>query len=188
MISPQKVILPGIIGGSVLLVLIVHLLTATQVAVASTPAPAATSRPKTQSAAGSTCTLSLPDSISPWCQQIEQSAQKYNVPASLIAAVMLQESGGQSDVISSSGAVGLLQVMPSDGIAASFICGSGPCFASRPTTRQLLDPAYNVDYGVRLLADLIQKYGSEREALKSYGPYDVGYTYADKVLAIRGNL
>jgi soluble lytic murein transglycosylase-like protein len=119
---------------------------------------------------------------------IEQAAQKYNVSPQLIAAVMLQESGGQADVVSASGAVGLLQVMPSDGIAASFQCSNGPCFASRPSTQQLMDPAFNVDYGVRMLSNLLQKYGSEREALKAYGPYNVGYYYADKVLAIRGNL
>jgi soluble lytic murein transglycosylase-like protein len=185
--SPQKVLVPGIISGIIVLVLIAHLLTATQIVAAATPA-AATSQPEAQSAPAADCSLSLPDSISAWCSLIEQSAQKYNVPAELIAAVMLQESGGQAEVISASGAVGLLQVMPSDGIAASFMCGSGPCFASRPTTRQLLDPAFNIDYGVRMLAGLTQKYGSEREALKAYGPYDVGYYYADKVLAIRGNL
>jgi len=101
---------------------------------------------------------------------------------------MLQESGGQSDVISASGAVGLLQVMPSDGIAAGFMCANGPCFASRPTTQELLDPSFNVDYGVRMLANLLQKYGNERDALKAYGPYNVGYYYADKVLSIRENL
>jgi soluble lytic murein transglycosylase-like protein len=185
--SPQKVLIPGIISGIIVLVLIAHLLTATQTVAAATPA-ASTTQSEAQSALSANCSLSLPDSISNWCNLIEQAAQKYNVPAQLIAAVMLQESGGQVGVISASGAVGLLQVMPSDGIAASFMCGSGPCFASRPTTRQLLDPAFNIDYGVHMLAALTQKYGSEREALKAYGPYDVGYYYADKVLAIRGNL
>jgi soluble lytic murein transglycosylase-like protein len=186
MISPQKVILPGFIIGSAVLVLIAHFLTTTQVALASTP-EAAASVVETQNGP-SACSLTLPESISPWCSLIESSAQTYSVPAALIAAVMLQESGGQADVISSSGAVGLMQVMPSDGIASSFMCQNGPCFASRPSTQQLLDPAYNIDYGVRMLASLIQKYGSERDALKAYGPYNVGYYYADKVLAIRENL
>jgi soluble lytic murein transglycosylase-like protein len=185
--SPQKVLVPGIISGILVLVLVAHLLTATQTVIAATPAASAP-QPEAQSVPAADCSLSLPDSISTWCSLIEQSSQKYNVSAQLIAAVMLQESGGQAEVISSSGAVGLLQVMPSDGIAASFMCGSGPCFASRPTTRQLLDPAFNIDYGVRMLASLTQKYGSEREALKAYGPYDVGYYYADKVLTIKDNI
>ena len=55
-------------------------------------------------------------------------------------------------------------------------------------SQELKDPAFNVDYGVRMLAGLIAKYGDIREALKPYGPYDVGYQYADKVLAIRNGL
>ena len=187
MLSPQKVLVPGILGGCAILILLAHLLTAAQPVQAATPAPP-TPMAAAQSAASENCALSLPDSISPWCGLIEQAAKKYNVSDQLIAAVMLQESGGQAEVISSSGAVGLLQVMPSDGIAASFMCAGGPCFSSRPSTQELLDPAFNVDYGVRMLANLIQKYGSEREALKAYGPYDVGYYYADKVLTMRTNL
>ena len=133
------------------------------------------------------CSLSLSANISSWCGLIEESAKKYNVDPKLIAAVMLQESGGQSDVISASGAVGLLQVMPRDGIAAGFQCGNGPCFANRPSTQELLDPAYNVDFGSKMLAGLITKWGNERDALKAYGPYDVGYYYADKVLVIKNN-
>jgi len=143
------------------------------------------------------CSLTfLPDSIAPWCGFIEVSAAKYNVEPELIAAVMLQESGGQPEVISASGAVGLMQVMPSDGIAAGFMCINGPCFASRPSTQELLDPAFNVDYGVRMLAGLIERYGNERDALKAYGPmpeeliriYGDEYYYADKVRNIKGNL
>jgi hypothetical protein len=35
-----------------------------------------------------------------------------------------------------------------------------------------------------MLAGLLQKYGNTREALKYYGPMNVGYYYADKVLGI----
>jgi hypothetical protein len=31
---------------------------------------------------------------------------------------------------------------------------------------------------------LFSRFGNMRDALKSYGPMDVGYSYADKVLAI----
>lgn len=105
---------------------------------------------------------------------------------------MLQESGGQPDVISASGAVGLMQVMPKDGIAAGFMCVNGPCFASRPSTQELLDPAFNIDYGVKMLAGLLEKYGNERDALKAYGPLyedpEREYEYADKVSDIKGGL
>ena len=36
----------------------------------------------------------------------------------------------------------------------------------------------------RMLSSLQSRFGSLREALKAYGPKDVGYYYADKVLAI----
>lgn len=185
---PQKVIVPGILIGSLALILFARLLTTTQTVAAATQEPSVAGE-SISANTPSECTLaSLPDSIAPWCSLIEEASQKYGVPAELVAAVMLQESGGQPEVISSSGAVGLMQVMPSDGIAASFICANGPCFASRPSTQELLDPEFNLDYGVRMLAGLLEKYGNQRDALKAYGPYNVEYYYADKVLAIMGNL
>jgi soluble lytic murein transglycosylase-like protein len=135
------------------------------------------------------CVLSLhfPAEIQQWCALIEGAAQDTRLPASLIAAVMLQESGGNPTAISHSGAVGLMQVMPRDGKAAEFMCVNGPCFASRPTTEELLDPALNITYGSQLLADLYAKYGTYREALYKYGPMDMGYRYADLVLNIWNN-
>ncbi len=128
-----------------------------------------------------------PDSILQWCELITQSAKQAELPANLIAAVILQESGGDAQAYSTSGAVGLMQVMPRDGVAASFECINGPCFASRPTIEELKDPTYNVEYGTHMLAGLINRLGNTREALKSYGPMDMDYRYADKVLAIYQN-
>lgn len=125
-----------------------------------------------------------PEAIQQWCGLIDQTASQYNLPANLIAALILQESGGQPQAYSTSGAVGLMQVMPRDGIAASFQCANGPCFASRPTIDELENPAFNIDYGTRFLSGLVAKRGSLREALFAYGPMGVGYYYADKVLAI----
>lgn len=135
------------------------------------------------------CTLSIhyPAEVLQWCNLIEAAAHETGLPANLIAAVMLQESGGASDVISVSGAVGLLQVMPRDGIAADFMCINGPCFASRPTIEELLDPAYNIQFGSQMLAGLVSRHGSYREALFRYGPSDIGYYYADLVLKIWEN-
>ena len=113
-----------------------------------------------------------PESIRQWCSLITKYGQQYDLPPNLIAAVMLQESGGQALAYSHSGAVGLLQVMPRDGIAAQFMCANGPCFSSRPTIQELQDPEFNIDYGVRMLAGLNTRRGSIREALKSYGPME----------------
>ncbi len=125
-----------------------------------------------------------PKSITKWCEVITKYARQYRLDPNLIAAMVWQESGGNPSAYSRSGAVGLMQIMPRDGIAASFICSGGACFSSRPTVAQLKDPEFNVKYGARMLAGLVKKHDSVREALKAYGPMDSGYYYADKVLNI----
>ena len=126
----------------------------------------------------------FPQSIQKWREEIEYSADQQDLDPNLIAAVMLQESGGQSTVISTSGAVGLMQIMPRDGIASKFICGDHPCFKNRPSINELLNPDYNIDFGTRLLSGLLKTSSSTRNALKAYGPIDVGFYYADIILSI----
>jgi hypothetical protein len=135
---------------------------------------------------GSSCDVSsnYPDKILQWCELITQNALKQDIDPDLLAALIWQESGGNPQAYSHSGAVGLMQVMPRDGLAASFQCPNGPCFKNRPTINQLQDPDFNVSYGTKMLSGLISRRGSMREGLKSYGPADVGYSYADKVIGI----
>lgn len=126
----------------------------------------------------------FPDDILQWCALITAEAKQTGLDPDLIAALIWQESGGNPLAYSRSGAVGLMQVMPRDGLAAEFTCTNGPCFASRPTITELQDPEYNLDYGTGMLAGLVKRSGSLREGLKAYGPMDVDYYYADKVLGI----
>ncbi len=102
------------------------------------------------------CSLpnAYPDRVLQWCEIIENNAMKYNLDQRLIAAVILQESGGQAEAYSASGAVGLMQVMPRDGIAANFQCINGPCFSSRPTMDELYNPAFNIEFGSKMLINL----------------------------------
>jgi soluble lytic murein transglycosylase-like protein len=125
-----------------------------------------------------------PQAIQQWAPYILEAAFENDLDPNLIAAVMLQESGGDPRAISISGAVGLMQVMPKDGLAASFICDGSPCFSSRPSMEQLLEPEFNIHYGASMLSGLIEKKGSLREALYHYGPIDVGYGYAERVLSL----
>ncbi len=152
------------------------------------PAVSSAAQPANNSSgAAAQCTVShlYPASITRWCELITKYAGASGLPANLVAAVMLQESGGNPQAFSTSGAVGLLQVMPRDGIAANFTCPGGPCFASRPTITELYDPDTNLAYGTRLLAVLLARNNDDlRLALRSYGPMDVGFSYADKVMAI----
>lgn len=130
---------------------------------------------------------SYPENILQWCQPIMQYSTYYGLDPKLIAAVMLQESGGNPDAYSKSGAVGLMQVMPKDGLAADFMCANGPCFSARPSMEELFDADFNIDFGVMMLSGLISKFGDVREALRAYGPMDSGYHYADLVLTIFEN-
>lgn len=125
-----------------------------------------------------------PPEIQQWCGLITDHANQNGLDPNLVAALILQESGGNSDAYSKSGAVGLMQVMPKDGLAAEFMCPNGPCFANRPSMNELYDPEFNIEYGTRFLAGLVSRYGDIREALKHYGPANVGYYYADIVMAI----
>jgi len=131
-----------------------------------------------------TCEVSpkFPQGVLQWCEIITKYASENKLDPDLVAAQMLQESGGNSSVISSSGAVGLLQVMPRDGLAATLY---PKLFADRPSIIELKDAVTNVSFATRYLASLVAIYdGNIREALLHYGPIDVGYYYADTVLSI----
>jgi soluble lytic murein transglycosylase-like protein len=175
-------LIPGILAGILVIIVLTGMITSPQAVEASAPANSPQNEPK--SANGCLLPKSYPESIQRWCSWIQDYASQHNLDPALIAAVMLQESGGNPQAYSNSGAVGLMQVMPRDGIAASFMCPNGPCFASRPSMDELFDPEFNISYGINMLAGLINKYGSERDALKAYGPMNVGYYYADIVMGI----
>lgn len=138
----------------------------------------------------SSCPLaeSYPDRVRKWCGLITNSAQQSNIQADVIAAIIWVESGGDPDAYSADGAVGLMQVMPRDGLAADFVCKNGPCFSSRPTIAQLKDAEFNITYGTNIVAQLIEQTGNLREALKAYGPVGLGYGYADRVLEIYNSI
>jgi soluble lytic murein transglycosylase-like protein len=130
------------------------------------------------------CSVSpnFPKKVYRWCGLITQYAAEFTVSPDLVASIILQESGGNPDAYSKAGATGLMQVMPRDGKAASFICSGSPCFKKRPTMAELKDPAFNIKYGTQMIAGLTRKCGNVRDALKYYGPSGCGYYYADIVL------
>lgn len=189
--GPSLVVRGTIVGCLVLGLLgwflagLIEIAPTTEVAFAAAPTQAVEVIPKAM-AEPDTCQVSpsYPSQVRQWCEIITTEAIEAELPPDLIAAVILEESGGDPAAYSSSGAVGLMQVMPRDGIAASFECINGACFASRPTIEELLEPSFNVEFGSRMLAGLISRLSNLREALKAYGPMDVGYHYADTVLAI----
>lgn len=126
----------------------------------------------------------FPPAIQQWKFEIENQSRMNGIDANIIAAVIYIESAGDAHAYSPCGAVGLMQVMPRDGLSTSFTCDGQPCFSSRPSMTELFDPRFNIEYGTGLLRSLYNRKGSWREALYSYGPIDVGYDYADRVLSI----
>lgn len=78
---------------------------------------------------------------------VEQSSRQEGVQPDLIRAVINQESGARPCAISSKGAQGLMQLMPS--IVTEF------------GVHDPFDPKQNVDAGVKLLKQLLGKYNGD---------------------------
>ena len=52
-----------------------------------------------------------------YCNEIIDTSRRYNLEPELVSSIILLESGGDSNAISQSGAVGLMQIMSSDGLS-----------------------------------------------------------------------
>ena len=180
--SVQKAIFPGLIVGIICLIGMTSLLAAAPGRVQRSQSKPETKQQVFSEAQECSISAAYPQSVQQWCAVVERYARANGLDPNLVSAVMLKESAGQPDAYSKSGAVGLLQVMPRDGKASTFMCKNGPCFSDRPSMQELFDPDFNISYGTRMLASLIEHYGDLREALKAYGPKDVGYYYADLVI------
>src|SRR5262245_19962949 len=82
---------------------------------------------------------------------IHASAQKHKVPATFVRSIVEAESNYDSEAISPSGAIGLMQVMPET--AEEFGCD--------PKI-----PEQNVEAGTRYLRALMDRYKGRRDSLK----------------------
>ena len=90
-------------------------------------------------------------------------ARNYRLDPALLAAVIYQESKFRADVRSSSGAIGLMQLLPETAKGIAVHTGG-----SRFRVTDLYDPEINVRYGAWYLRHLLDKYGSEQTALAAY--------------------
>ncbi len=90
-------------------------------------------------------------------------ARNYRLDPTLLAAVIYQESKFKSDARSSSGAIGLMQLLPDTAKGIAVHTGG-----TRFQVADLYDPELNVRYGCWYLKHLLSKYGDERTALAAY--------------------
>ncbi|MHB8568972.1 MAG: lytic transglycosylase domain-containing protein [Metallibacterium sp.] len=99
-----------------------------------------------------------------WYPYVAQYATQFNVPQSIILGVIAQESGGNTNLISGTGAVGLMQVEPST-------AGLSPA--------TLLIPMNNIEAGTSYLASLYSQLGNWTDALNAYfaGSGNINNTY-----------
>ena len=106
---------------------------------------------------------------------VKGHARNYRLDPALLAAVIYAESKFHANAKSSSGAIGLMQLLPStaDGIA---LHTGGKKFHQS----DLLNPEINVRYGAWYLRHLLDKYDDERAALAAY---NAGQNNVDRWLA-----
>jgi soluble lytic murein transglycosylase len=96
-------------------------------------------------------------------QIVRGHARNYDLDPALLAAVIYQESKFHANAHSSSGAIGLMQLLPDTAKGIAVHTGG-----TRFRVGDLYDPEINVRYGSWYLHHLIEKYGDERVALAAY--------------------
>ncbi|HEY0829660.1 MAG TPA: lytic transglycosylase domain-containing protein [Candidatus Dormibacteraeota bacterium] len=86
---------------------------------------------------------------------------KHGVNPYLVMGLAWHESGWQASVVSSAGAVGIMQVMPSTAAA------DGPALLNRDVN--LFDPGDNIDMGTAILKNNLNRYNNDlAKALTAY--------------------
>ncbi len=124
----------------------------------------------------------LPDD-GPYAVELAQAAARYHLPVHLVRAVMMVESGGNPNVQSNKGAIGLMQLLPATAKALG--------------VDDVHDPAQNIMGGARFLRVLANKFegdlvkvlsgyhaGSMRVASRDATPFAATDDYVRKVLKI----
>ena len=98
-----------------------------------------------------------------FAEGIEAASRSKSLDPTLVAALVCQESTFDADAISSSGAHGLMQIMPFTGRQIARERGL------RFHPRDLHEPALNLDFGTYYLAQLLARYNQRPErALAAY--------------------
>lgn len=96
--------------------------------------------------------------------EIQAAAEKYDLPPSLVCAVIHTESGFRPDVRSSAGAIGLMQVTAPTMEWALMRGGA----ETPPSAEALLDPTFNIEIGCCVLNLLTESFGEQETVLAAY--------------------
>ena len=99
---------------------------------------------------------------------VEKAANKYNVDSSLIYAVIMKESLFSDDIISRSGAYGLMQI----------ILPTARDMKRDATPEELMVPSINIDLGTRYLKILLDRYSGD--VTKTIAAYNGGMGNVDR--------
>ena len=94
---------------------------------------------------------------------VRAHAKNYDLPPTLLAAVIYTESRFDADARSDAGAVGLMQLLPDTARGIAVRTGGDGFVVS-----DLLDPEINVRYGSWYLRHLLDRYHDVRTALAAY--------------------
>jgi soluble lytic murein transglycosylase-like protein len=98
-------------------------------------------------------------SVASYAAFIDEAAQRFELPANWIHAVLRAESGADPRAVSPDGAMGLMQIMPAtwDELRVHYGLGANP-----------FDPRDNILAGAAYLRQLHDRYGSIRAMLAAY--------------------
>ncbi len=100
-----------------------------------------------------------------YAAEIESAAERHSVDPLLVCAVIKCESGWDSQAVSSAGAVGLMQVMPS---TAEAVADSGVVDAGTYDPADLTDPVTNIEYGTAYLGMLQNHLATTEQVVVAY--------------------
>ena len=102
---------------------------------------------------------------------INEASKKYSVPENLIKAVIKQESNYMPNAISSKGAIGLMQIMPSTGALLGI-----------EDKESLKDPYTNIMTGTKYLSQMLNRYDGRLDL--SLSAYNAGPNLVDRLQRI----
>ena len=107
------------------------------------------------------------DAHHPYAAQVTEASQRFGIPTTWIMAVMRAESAGDLRAVSSAGAMGLMQVMPSTWAELRIRHALG---------RDPFEPRDNILAGTAYLREMWDRYGNVAAMLAAYnagpGRYD----------------